>query len=149
DVLAAIFDVEDRGFKPRALALLANELDVGQELHLDSDRAVAFAHVASSARNVEREMAGVVTARLSFARRSERLAYRVVDLDVRHRIRPRSAPDRRLVDEDRVIDEFAAVETGEISDFSLPIAALALQPRVEAIMHERRLAGARNAGDQD
>src|SRR5262249_25284067 len=84
NVLAAVFDVEDRRLEPRAFALFAYELDVGQELHLDGDRAVAFAHVASPSRNVEREMAGVVAARLSFARRGEGLADRVVDLDVGH-----------------------------------------------------------------
>src|SRR5215468_2681802 len=147
DVPAPVFDVEDRRLEPGAFALLANQLDVGQELHLDGDSPVALAHVAPPARNVEREMAGVVASRLGLARRGEGFADRVVDLDIGHRIRPRGAPDRRLVDEDYVIDEFAAVEMREISDLSLPIAALTLQPRVEAIMHERRFAGAGDAGD--
>src|SRR5262245_64073375 len=127
DVPAPVFDVEDRRLEPGAFALLADQLDVGQELHLDRDRAVALAHVAPPARDVEREVAGVVAPRLGLAHRGEGFADRVVDLDVGHRVRPRGAPDRGLVDEDDVVYKFAPVAMREISDLPLPIYAVTIQ----------------------
>ena len=59
DVQAVIADIEHAWLVARAVAFLADELDVGEELHLDGHGAVALAGFAASAGNVEREMAGV------------------------------------------------------------------------------------------
>ena len=55
DVAALVLDVEDRGLVTRSVALFAGQLDVGEELHLDRDGAVAFAGVAAAAGHVEGE----------------------------------------------------------------------------------------------
>ena len=47
-----------------ALADLARHVDVGEEVHLDLDRAVARAGLAAAARDVEREATRLVAAQL-------------------------------------------------------------------------------------
>ena len=56
NVLAVITNLEDLGLVARAFALLADQLDVGEELHFDGDSAVALADFAAAAGNVEGEM---------------------------------------------------------------------------------------------
>ena len=58
DVLAFVLDVEDVRFVTGAVTFFAGELDVGEELHLDGDGAVAFADVAAAAGDVEGEVSG-------------------------------------------------------------------------------------------
>ena len=53
DVLALARDVERVAVVARALAHLARHVDVGQEVHLDLDRAVARAGLAAAALDVE------------------------------------------------------------------------------------------------
>ena len=51
-----------------AAARLALEVEVGEELHLDLDHAVALADLAAPAGDVERERAGLVAAHLRLVR---------------------------------------------------------------------------------
>ena len=57
DRLAAVLDLERLAVVAPALALLARHVDVGQEVHLDGDDAVALARLAAPALDVEREAA--------------------------------------------------------------------------------------------
>src|SRR3712207_1698673 len=68
------------------LALLARDVDVGQEVHLDLDLPVAAAHLAAAALDVEREAPGLVAARPRLLRLREQLADLVEQPDVRRRI---------------------------------------------------------------
>ena len=52
----------------RAVAHVAGDVDVGQEVHLDLDQAVALARLAAAALDVEGEAAGLVAARLASGR---------------------------------------------------------------------------------
>src|SRR3977135_1734838 len=45
DVLAAITDIQDLLFEASALALFTDQLDIGEELHLDRDFAVTLANL--------------------------------------------------------------------------------------------------------
>ena len=76
NVLAAIANLQHLRLVARALALLANQFDVGQELHLDRDRAVALAGFAAAAGNVEGKVSGGETALLRFGKGSEQVANR-------------------------------------------------------------------------
>ena len=58
DRLAAVLDVERLAIVAAALALLARHVDVGQEVHLDGDDAVALTGLAAAALDVEREPPG-------------------------------------------------------------------------------------------
>src|SRR5690349_22506439 len=64
NVFSAITNFKHAALEPRAAALFANQLDVGEKLHLYGDRAVALAGLAAPAGNVEREMAGRVATAL-------------------------------------------------------------------------------------
>ena len=64
DVLASIANVQNIGLVTRALALFADQLNVGQELHLDGDGAVALANLAAAAGDVERKVPGAEAALL-------------------------------------------------------------------------------------
>src|SRR5438128_12181512 len=64
NILTAEMDVEHAAFVAHALALFANQLDVGEELHLDLHRALTLAGLAASPGNVERKMSGGVAALL-------------------------------------------------------------------------------------
>ena len=67
DVLALERDVERVAVVAGALAHLARHVDVGQEVHLDLDRAVAGARLAAAALDVEAEPPGQVAADLGLA----------------------------------------------------------------------------------
>src|SRR5439155_25817746 len=60
DRLALEADLERLAVVARALAGLAGDVDVGQEVHLDLDLAVSLAGLAAAAADVEREAAGLV-----------------------------------------------------------------------------------------
>ena len=88
----------------RSLADLAWHIDIGQEVHLDLDDAVAAARLAASALDVEAEAPGLVAAHLRLRRLTEELADGIEYARVRRRIRARRAPDRLLVDVDDLVD---------------------------------------------
>ena len=93
-----------------ALADLARDVDVGQEVHLDLDDAVALAGLAAAALDVEGEAARLVAARLRLGQAGEQLADRREDAGVGRRVRARRAADRRLVDVDDLVDVLEALD---------------------------------------
>ncbi len=74
DALVLPRDVERVAVVARALADLAGHVDVGQEVHLDLDRAVALARLAAPALDVEREPTRLVAADLRLLRGGEERA---------------------------------------------------------------------------
>ena len=108
NVLAVIANLQHFRLVARALALLADQLHVGQELHLHRDRAVALAGFAAAAGNVEGEMSRGVAALLALRQRGEQLADGVERLDVGHRIGARRAADGRLIDQHDFVDPLRA-----------------------------------------
>ena len=110
DVQAVVFDLEDAGLEAGALALLANQLDIGQKLHLHRDGAIALAGFAAPSWNVERKVAGGVAALFGVARGGEDLPDQVEHLDVSHRVGARGAADRRLIDHDGFAYGFRAFD---------------------------------------
>ena len=94
DVLALERDVERVAVVAGALAHLARHVHVGQEVHLDLDRAVAGAGLAPTAVDVEREPTRQVAADLGLVGLGEQLADVVEHAGVGGRVRPRRAADR-------------------------------------------------------
>src|SRR5450631_2247137 len=74
DRLAFVVHLEGLAVVTRALANLARDVDVGQEVHLDLDRAVARAVLAATALDVEGEPALLITADLRLGRLTEQLS---------------------------------------------------------------------------
>src|SRR6185312_8288867 len=88
------------------LADVAGDVNVGQEVHLDLDDAVALAGLAAPALDVEGEAPGLVAARLALGQAREPFAYGRKRTRVGRRVRARRAPDRQLVDVDDLVDVF-------------------------------------------
>ena len=110
DRLAAILDLERLAVVAAALALLARDVDVGQEVHLDRDHAVALARLAAAALDVEREAARLEAARLRVGHHREQIADEGEQAGVGGRIRSRRAADRRLIDLDHLVDQLDAFD---------------------------------------
>ena len=58
DAFALVVDAEDFGLVAGAVAVFAGEFDIGEELHFDSDGAVALTGFAAAAGDVEGEVSG-------------------------------------------------------------------------------------------
>ena len=108
DRLALEVHLERLAVVARAVADLAGDVDVGQEVHLDLDGAVAGARLAAAALDVEGEPARQVAADLGLGRLGEQPADVVEHAGVGRRVGPRRAPDRALVDVDDLVDELDA-----------------------------------------
>src|SRR6202042_2943763 len=102
--LALEADLERLAVAAPAVALLPGHVDVGQEVHLDLDLAVAAAHLAPPALDVEREATGLVATGTGFLGLGEELPDLVEQADVGGRIGPRRPADRRLVDRDDLVE---------------------------------------------
>ena len=125
DRLALEADLERLAVVALALALLARHVDVGKEVHFDLDLAVAAAHLAATALDVEREPARLVPPGSRLLRLREQLTDLVEQPDVRGRIRSRRASDRRLVDRDDLVQ---LLEPGDA-----PVGAGTLSRAVQAV----------------
>ena len=110
DVLALERDVERVAVVALALAHLARHVHVGEEVHLDLDRAVALARLAAAALHVEGEAARAGSRAPSPPAWREQLADLVEHAGVGRRVRPRRAADRRLVDVDDLVEVLDALD---------------------------------------
>ena len=148
DVLALVADLERLAVVARALADLAGHVDVGQEVHLDLEDAVAFAGLAAAALDVEAEAAGLVAAHARFARLAEEVAYRIEYARVRRGIRARRAADGLLVDVDDLVDVLESLDLLVLARLALHVVEARGDALVENLVDERRLARARDARDE-
>src|SRR5690606_26011013 len=74
DRAVAEFDVQRFAIVAFALADVAFDIDVRQEVHFDLDDAVALARLAAAALHVEGEAAGLIAARLRLRQPGEPIA---------------------------------------------------------------------------
>src|SRR6185369_7448442 len=149
DVFSFVADLHHLLAEAAAVALFADHFDVGQELHVDLYRAGAFADLAATPFDVEREHAGGHAVQLRRRRLRQQLADVVPRLDVRGGIRARGAADRRLIDELHVVNELRPRELALPDVEAVRAADVALIAIEEAVADQRRLAGAGDAGDGD
>ena len=147
DVAALVLHVEHRRLETLAVAVFARHVHVGEELHLDLHLALALARLAAATGHVEREGTGREPAAAGVLGRGEQFADRIERLEIGDGIRPRRAADGRLVDQHDVREQLRALEATEEPDLLVPVALGALDPGVEYVVHERRLARAADAGD--
>jgi hypothetical protein len=115
-----------------AVALLAGHIDVGQEVHLDLDLAIAPADLAAPALDVEAEAARLVSARPRVSRLRVELADVVEDVGVGRRVRAGRAADRRLVDVDDLVHTLEPVD---------PVVGSGSQLRLVQAVGDRRIEG--------
>src|SRR5690606_7069248 len=110
DVPAAIADLQRLAVVAPALAHIAGHIDIGQEVHLHADDAIALAGLAASTLHVEAEAARAIAAGAGLGHLREQLAQRREEPGVGGRIRARRAADGTLVDVDDAVDVFQALD---------------------------------------
>ncbi len=147
DRLALELHVERLAAVALALADLAGDVDIRQEVHLDLDDAVALAGLAAAALDVEREAAGAVAARLRLRQAREPLADRRERAGIGGRVGARCAPDRRLVDIDDLVDELEPLDPVVLCRMEMGAVQVSGDGGIEGIDQEGRLAAAGDAGD--
>ncbi len=104
DGLALVLHRQRLAVVARAAADVAEDVDVGQEVHLDALHAVALARLAAPALDVEGEAAGLVAALARFGQHRVQLADGREEPGVGRGVRARRAADGRLVDLDHLVD---------------------------------------------
>src|SRR5262245_48947803 len=147
DVLALIAHVERLAVVPASPADFTGDVDVGQEVHLDSLQPVALTGFAATTLDVEREAARLVAALAAFGQHRTKLADRREQPRVGRRVRPRREPDRRLVDLDDLVYVLQSFDRGVRAGFGQASAELSRDGAVKNVFDQRRFAGAGNAGD--
>src|SRR5262245_8388317 len=115
---ALVLEADLQGLAVEAAAFADRTCDphVGEEVHLQALRAIAFARLAAAAGLVETESAGLVAADLRLRQLRVQIADLIEDLDVRRRVRAWRAADRRLVDVDHLIDMLDAGDVLVLAD---------------------------------
>ena len=147
DGLALEGDIERFAVVALAVADVAGDVDIGQEVHLDLDDAIALAGFAAAALDVEREAAGLVAARLGFRQAGEPVADRREGAGVGGGVGARGAADRRLVDVDDLVDEFEALDAVMLGRMLARAHDAARGGGEQGFDEEGGLAAAGNAGD--
>src|SRR5690606_357127 len=84
--------------------------DVGQEVHLNADDAVALAVLAAAALDVEAEPSRLIPPGPRLGRAAEEVADGREQARVGGGVRPRRAADGRLVDVDDLVDVLEALD---------------------------------------
>ena len=97
NVFAAVFNIERFAIEPATAADFARHKCRRQEIHLQFDRAGAFAFRAAALRAVEGKAAGRISAQARFGHLREKLADVIEKADVGRGDRTRCAANRRLV----------------------------------------------------
>ena len=131
-----------------AAAYIAGDINVGQEIHHDAFLAVALAGFAASALDVKAEAAGLVTARARFGQHRKQIADMREDLSIGRWIRARRAADGGLIDLDHFIDQIEPVDGCVRAGLRMRIVDVLGGSAIQNIVHQRRFAAARNAGDR-
>ncbi len=149
DGLALVAHGQRLGVVAAALADVALDPDVGQEVHLDLLLAVALARLAAAARLVEAEALGLVAAHLRLGQLGEQLADQVEDAGVGRRVGAGRIADRVLIDVDDLVDVLEAEDVVVSADGDAGAVQLAGQGVVQDLVDQRTLARAADAGDGD
>src|SRR4051812_39174336 len=128
---------------------LARHIDVGEEVHLDLDRAVAGAVLAPTTLDVERETALQVAPDLGLGCLGEQPAHVVEDPGVGGWVGPRRTSDRALVDVHHLVQVLDPLDAGVASRHGTGAVELPGEHVEQDVVDERRLAGAGDAGNSD
>src|SRR5580765_6882108 len=98
DAAPLVLDLQRFAVVALAVADVALNVDVRQEVHLHLDQAIALARLAATALDVEREAPGPVPALARLLHLREDFADRREQSGIGSRVRARRAADRALVD---------------------------------------------------
>ena len=146
DVFSLVGDLERLAIVAFALADFADRVGVGQEMHLDLDQAVALAIFAAAAFDVETETPRAVTANARSRQLAEQIADRRERAGVSDGIGARSAADRALVDDDRLVDLIEAAKGAVLARLVLGIVKMTEERAAQDVVDQGRFAAPGNAG---
>ena len=148
DVPALVADIERLAVVPLALADVAGDVDVGQEVHLHLDDPVPLAGLAAAALDVEAEASRPVAARPRLVRLCEQLPDRRKEPRVRCRVRPGRSADGALVDVHHLVEVLEPLDLPEgLRNHRGGVVQAACRDGVERVVDQRRFAGSGHAGD--
>src|SRR5262249_50859714 len=139
DRVTAKLHLEHLAVVPRAVTNLARHVDIGQELHLDLDDAVALAVLTAPALDVEAEAARLVATHLRLGHARVQVADMREHAGVRRGVAARSPADRRLVDVDRLVQVLEAFDGPVRSWTLLGMVEVLRDLPAEDVGHQRRL----------
>ena len=130
-----------------AVTDVAEDVDVGQEVHLDALLAFALAGFAAAALDVEGEAAGLVAALAGLREAGEEVADGGEDAGVGGGIGARGAADGGLVDLDDLVDLVDADDAAVFAGLFARAVEVSGEGAVEDVGDEGGFAGAGDAGD--
>ncbi|MBA7564566.1 hypothetical protein ES708_06229 [subsurface metagenome] len=149
DVLALEPDLQSLAVIALALANLAGDGDIGQELHLNLYIPLPPAGFATPALNVKGEAPRGVAPHPGLGHGGEKLADRSESACIGSRVAAGGTPDRRLVDIDHLV---YVLNTDDIIALPRPLPRAVKELRqllIKDIVDEGALAATGNAGDAD
>jgi len=133
--------------EPPPLADRARHPDVGEEIHLQLGRAVPLARLAAAPLDVEAEPARLEPPAFRVRQLRVQVADQIEQLDVRRRVGPGRAADRRLIDVDRFVDVLQPLDAVVRARLAQPFVDVAVQDFPQDVVDERTLPAAAHAGD--
>ena len=143
--LALVEDLERLAVVAAPAAALAGDEEIGQEVHLDAQHAVALAGLAAPALHVEREAPGPVAAHARLGDLAEQGPDAVEHARVGGGVAARRAADRRLIDVDHLVDVLEPADAVEAAGCVVRAVEMTRERAVERVVHERRFARAGDA----
>ena len=115
DVLPLPAHLEGVTGEPGSATSFASHPDIGEEVHVEPHRAVPLAGLAPPPGDVEAESPCLPATRLRIGEHREEVADVVPHLHVGRRVAPRRAADRRLIDDDHLVDLIGPKQRGELA----------------------------------
>ena len=132
---------------PPALAHLAGDEDVRQEVHLNFQHAVAGAGLAAASPDVEAEPARAVAPALGLLGGGVEVPDVVEEVRIGSGVGPGRPANGALVDADHLVQVFQPVDSRAFAGVNLHAHQLRPQALEKHLVHKRGFAAARHAGD--
>ena len=149
NALALVVDLQRLAVVALALAHVAGDVHIGQEVHFHADHAVAFTGLAAAAAHVEGEAPRAVAALAGGRYAGKQFADGREEPGVGGGVAARGATDGALVDGDHLVEVVQTVDLAAGGRFGLGAVELLRQRLVQGVVDEGGLAAARNTGDAD
>ena len=146
DVASLVAHLQRLAVVALAVAHVAGDVEVGQEMHLDLGDAVALAGLATAALDVEGEAPGVIPALACLGHAREQLPDGREQSRIGCRVGARRAADRALVDADRLVEVLQAGDRIVRRRLGGAAVEAARHRRIDRVVDERGLSRARYAG---
>ena len=147
DGLSLVADLQRLPVIAAALAGVALDIDVRQEVHLHPDKPVALARLAAPALDVEAEAARSVAPGAGLGDRGEEVPHHAEEPGIGGRIGAGGAADGALVDVDDLVEVLQALDGPMGGRAETGAVQVAGDDREQGVVDECRFTGAGDAGD--